>query len=145
MLRAANASGDPRALAVRLMLRLGLRRGEALGLHWSDVDLERGVVTVSHQLQRVPDAGDPGRTVLARVAPKTSGSIRFLQVDPSLLEVLRQLIDGSGWPSGPDDFVVSATRDTPMTPTPRRRCSAGSVTRSGSCAHRTGSGTPRRR
>jgi len=116
VLRAANASGDPRALAVHLMLRLGLRRGEALGLYWCDVDLERGVVTVSHQLQRIPDPEDSERTVLARVAPKTSGSIRFLQVDPSLLEVLRQLVDGSGWPSGPDDFVVCSYEGRPYDP-----------------------------
>ena len=34
VLRAADASCDRRALAVHLMLRLGVRRGEALGLTW---------------------------------------------------------------------------------------------------------------
>ena len=36
-------TGDPRALAVILMARLGLRRNEALGLIWDDLDFEAGV------------------------------------------------------------------------------------------------------
>lgn len=36
---------------------LGLRQGEALGLRWSDVDLERGVVIVRHSLGRVTGQG----------------------------------------------------------------------------------------
>lgn len=34
-------------------LSLGLRRGEALGLRWSEVDLERGVIRVRQALHRV--------------------------------------------------------------------------------------------
>jgi integrase len=33
-------------------LAVGLRQGEALGLLWSDIDLDAGVITVSRQLQR---------------------------------------------------------------------------------------------
>jgi integrase len=36
-----------------LILVLGLRKGEVLGLHWSDVDLDQGKVTIAWQLQRV--------------------------------------------------------------------------------------------
>jgi hypothetical protein len=36
-----------------LILVLGLRRGEALGLTWPNVDLESRELTISHQLQRV--------------------------------------------------------------------------------------------
>jgi integrase len=36
-----------------LILVLGLRKGEVLGLHWSDVDLDQGEVTIAWQLQRV--------------------------------------------------------------------------------------------
>jgi integrase len=38
-------------------LTLGLRRGEMLGLRWSDVDLEKGTVKVSHSLERVKGKG----------------------------------------------------------------------------------------
>lgn len=36
-----------------LALYAGLRRGEVLGLSWADVDLDKGVVTVRHQLQQI--------------------------------------------------------------------------------------------
>jgi integrase len=32
---------------------LGMRRGEILGLRWSDVDLDKGLVHVRHTAQRV--------------------------------------------------------------------------------------------
>jgi integrase len=36
-----------------LILTLGLRRGEALGLKWEDVDLENGELHIQWQLQRI--------------------------------------------------------------------------------------------
>ncbi|MER7173400.1 tyrosine-type recombinase/integrase [Streptomyces mesophilus] len=47
-----------------LALYLGLRRGELLGLHWSDVDLERGSLEIRTALQRVNGE-------LTLTAPKT--------------------------------------------------------------------------
>lgn len=41
-----------------LLLTLGLRKGEALALHWDDLDLEAGTVKVHRSLQRLRDA-DP--------------------------------------------------------------------------------------
>ena len=38
---------------VTIAMTVGLRQGEALGLHWDDVDLERGQLTVRHALQRI--------------------------------------------------------------------------------------------
>jgi site-specific recombinase XerD len=50
----------------------GLRRGEAAGLRWSDLDLDAGTLTVSGQLQQLggrlvagPPKGDAGRRVIA--------------------------------------------------------------------------------
>ncbi|MFH9245780.1 tyrosine-type recombinase/integrase [Streptomyces lydicus] len=40
-----------------LAVRIGLRRGEVLGLRWSDVDLHEGVVTVRQALQRGGSVG----------------------------------------------------------------------------------------
>ena len=42
-----------------LMLVLGLRRGELLGLRWDDIDLETGSAQIRSQLQRID-----GRLVL---------------------------------------------------------------------------------
>jgi len=52
-LEPANAAADPRYAAYVLVLVLGLRRGELLGLRWDCVDLERGELRVGWQLQRV--------------------------------------------------------------------------------------------
>ncbi len=46
-------AGDPLETLVATTLALGLRQGEALGLRWSDIDLEAGKVEVRHQVRRV--------------------------------------------------------------------------------------------
>lgn len=45
--------GDRLEALYSVALALGLRQGEALGLQWRDVDLDRGGLRVVHQLQRV--------------------------------------------------------------------------------------------
>jgi integrase len=52
-LESARAANDPFYAAYVLMLVLGLRRGEILGLAWSEVDLEAREALVAWQLQRV--------------------------------------------------------------------------------------------
>lgn len=39
--------------AVRLMLSAGLRRGEALGLQWSDIDFDNSILTVARSFDKV--------------------------------------------------------------------------------------------
>jgi integrase len=41
----------------RARLGLGLRKGELLALRWDDVDLERGVLRVRRNVQRLPEMG----------------------------------------------------------------------------------------
>ena len=45
------------------MLFTGMRRGEACGLTWDCVDLEKGIIRVDKQLQNIP--GKPGEYRLA--------------------------------------------------------------------------------
>jgi integrase len=52
-LEAARASGDPLYAAYVLILVLGLRKGEVLGLDWAAIDLENAVLSIERQLQRV--------------------------------------------------------------------------------------------
>lgn len=52
-LESAERDGDANYTAYVLLLILGLRRGELLGLRWVDVDLEAGLVSLESQLQRV--------------------------------------------------------------------------------------------
>ena len=67
------ATHDERELAVQLMVRLGLRRGEALGLTWGDVDLDTGRIAITLQLQRVPDEDEPCTIVASPRAAQDCG------------------------------------------------------------------------
>ena len=58
-------------LPVLLALTLGLRRGEALGLQWSDIDLKRKTVTINHSASYNNDG-------FVLNAPKTKNSRRTL-------------------------------------------------------------------
>lgn len=57
------ARGDRYEALYVLCLMAGLRQGEALGLKWSDIDLEAGTLRVSRQLQRVRRDGDRSGTL----------------------------------------------------------------------------------
>jgi integrase len=52
-LESARKRRDPVYAAYVLILVLGLRRGEALGLRWEDVDLDRSELTIGWQIQRI--------------------------------------------------------------------------------------------
>lgn len=57
LLAALDAHPSPLALALRLMLACGLRRGEVLALRWEDVDLEAGRLYVRRAWTRVGTRG----------------------------------------------------------------------------------------
>lgn len=52
-LQSARADGDPMYAGYVLLLVLGLRRGEMLGLAWEGVDLEHNEALIAWQVQRV--------------------------------------------------------------------------------------------
>lgn len=65
-----------------LMAMTGLRRGEALGLRWSDVDLDQGVIHVRQQLVTIGHRIEFGK-------PKTkAGEDRRVDLGPQLLGTL---------------------------------------------------------
>lgn len=66
-----------------IAIALGLRQGEALGLRWSDVDLDEGVLHVRRALQRQPDGA------LKLAEPKTARSRRAVPLPPSAVDALR--------------------------------------------------------
>jgi len=68
----------------RLTAYTGLRRGEARGLRWGDVDWEHNTITVSRVREWVSGQGD---LVLDR--PKTEGSERTLSLVPEVMAALR--------------------------------------------------------
>ncbi len=73
---------DPLFAAWVLVLSLGLRRGEVLGLTWDSIDFENGELYVDHQIQRA------GREILYRET-KTEESDDFLPLPSLCLRALR--------------------------------------------------------
>ena len=64
-------------------LATGLRRGELLGLKWSDIDWKNGIIKVRRQVARVN-----GEIVEAPL--KTKNSYRAVSISPQAIEVLRE-------------------------------------------------------
>lgn len=69
-------------------LALGLRLGEVTGLRWSDVDLDAGILRVTHALQWIRPIGEKAAAPRL-VAPKTEESKRVLELSEPLVEALR--------------------------------------------------------
>lgn len=77
------ARGDRLEVALRLLLSLGLRRGEVCGLRWgADVDLASGTLTVNGTLQYISGRG------LEWGEPKTDAGRRSFKLPPSLIAAL---------------------------------------------------------
>ncbi|RBM05694.1 site-specific integrase, partial [Streptomyces sp. PT12] len=114
----AAARGNRLWAAYELAVRLGLRRGEVLGLRWKDVDLYEGVLTVRQALQRV------GGELLV-VAPKTQRSARRVALPAECVRALRaqraqQLADkhaaGENWKGTGAGLVFTTKNGTPIEP-----------------------------
>ncbi|MEP6978008.1 MAG: tyrosine-type recombinase/integrase [Thermoleophilia bacterium] len=84
----------------------GLRQGELLGLTWSDVDLDAGLVHVRKQLDRRGE----------RVAPKTDKAVRSVELFPALVRILRAHKEGAFalGRARPQDFVFASSAGTPL-------------------------------
>ena len=99
-----------------MALTLGLRRGELLGLHWSDVDLDAATLRVNYGLQRFDGK-------LHLMEPKTEKSRRVLPLPSLLVAALRahrtrqleeRLALGSDWQE--TGLVFVSTVGTPLEP-----------------------------
>ncbi len=113
----AASEGHHLETAVRLVLSLGLRRGEVLALRWGNVDLDSGRLTVAATLQRISGQG------LVETSPKSARSRRTLVLPPSCIESLHrqrvrqaelQLAAGAAWEGG--GHVFTTATGTPLDP-----------------------------
>jgi integrase len=116
---------------LHLIALLGLRRGEACGLRWEDLDLDRATLHVARQVQR------RGGHVVESV-PKSAAGVRVLAVDHRTVTVLRQhrhrqdqdrLAAGQRWREGGWIFAYADGR--PLAPDRLTRHFALLVRRSG--------------
>jgi len=107
-LASARDEHDPLYPGYVLLLCLGLRRGELLGLRWDDLNLETATVHVRRALQRID-----GRLLLSDT--KTLDSDAGLPLPPLCLAVLREASAG-GNPDPHGGFVISARSGAPVDP-----------------------------
>lgn len=77
----ASVATDPLAALWALLFTRGLRRGEAAGLRWRDVDLEQGTIRIVHTLIVVD-----GR--VQESTPKTTHGRRTVPLDTFLIALL---------------------------------------------------------
>lgn len=77
------ARGDVMYMPILLAVTTGMRRGEILALKWSDVDLEKGILSVQRSLEQV------GTKITAKKT-KTKRSMRSIQLLSLTVEELRR-------------------------------------------------------
>jgi integrase len=99
----------------------GLRRNEALGLRWNNVDMENRTFTI---LEQLPYRVEPGTTVIKEMAP-TKSNDRVLPITDSTLPYFgrqlalqqkqRELTELSGQPYYENHLVLSKPNGVPLT------------------------------
>jgi integrase len=101
------------------MLALGVRLGEALGLGWENVDLDKRTVFIRRALQRIENAD--GSTELQLVEPKSDTSYRVVSIPASVVPLLgkhqdeqdrERLLAGDRWKD--TGLAFTSTIGTPL-------------------------------
>lgn len=81
-------SDDKRLHGILLCLYTGLRIGELLGLTWSDIDFDRGVIKITKTVYR--EKNESGAWQLCVDTPKTKASDRVIPLPEYITNMLRQ-------------------------------------------------------
>jgi len=89
-------------LFLAVLYYLGVRRGEALGLKWGDIDFDEAQVHIQRDIDY--QAG----SVAMEGELKTEAGDRFIPIDPALMEMLKNARD---YDEGEDDEYVFHTED----------------------------------
>ena len=108
--------GDRHYALFATTLVLGLRLGEALGLTWGDIDLERGELTVRRALQRIdkePRLVEPKSAASRRRIVLPAVAVAALQHHRAQQEQDRA-VAGTAWKGNPWNLVFTSTRGTPL-------------------------------
>ncbi len=102
-----------------LVLFQGMRRGEALGLRWRDVDLDKESAVIQQSI--TPDFHNRGQAQIGDT--KTAAGTRRVRLSPETVQVLREerkawaarkLAAGEAW--GDADLITCTPTGDPITP-----------------------------
>lgn len=126
---AHRAAVDDRLLPMwRVVALRGLRRGEACGLRWVDVDLDDGTGHGSIRIvQALIDVG--GHTIVS--APKTAASRRLITLDPDTTRCLADLRAAAGASGRVPEYVFTDEQGRPLRPERATRAFHAAVIESG--------------
>ena len=84
LLITARSRNDRFFALYHLAIATGMRQGELLGLKWSDLDLEQGMLQVQRQLTKKKGGG------FELTTPKTKAGIRRIDLGENTLRILRE-------------------------------------------------------
>lgn len=93
----------------------GLRVGEAIGLKWKDVDLEKGMITISQTYTAVHSRDAFGNSTgweYVEKAPKTESSIATIPCKLYGIDILKMMAER---PHENNDIVFVSETNTPLT------------------------------
>lgn len=102
-----------------LLVLEGMRRGEALGLRWRDVNWERGTIHISQTV--APDKSNKGAAII-RDRTKTATASRTVTLSPDTLQTLKEhrtrwlerKVAAAAWTD--HDLIICTGRGTPINP-----------------------------
>lgn len=109
------ARGKRHEALFKLAITTGMRKGELIGLKWSDLDWDTNQINVQRQVQRVPGKG------LKYTQPKTAAGRRMIYLGADILQSLkdhlqRQWLErefmGERWQD--HDLIFPSSIGTPM-------------------------------
>jgi integrase len=90
--------GDMRLVA--LLIFTGIRRGEALGLQWEDIDFDRKLINIRRSVRFVGNKGYIGPT-------KSKAGVRLIPLEPQLEDILMVLPPDSKYILGNGEFPIT--------------------------------------
>jgi integrase len=99
--------------AFRLMLVLGLRPGECLGLRWADIDFEAKTLTVRHSLKRDGSLGDVKNDGSRRQLPLPESAVPAL-MGRMAVQAVDQEEAAEYWQGGSDDLIFTTSVGRPV-------------------------------
>lgn len=76
-------------VGILLALFTGIRIGELCAMKWSDIDLEKRILTVSSTIQRIKDLSGNSKTKIYIGTPKSKSSMRQIPLPNFLVNILK--------------------------------------------------------
>ena len=91
------------AMGIYLAAITGLRLGELCALKWSDIDLEKRIITVNHTMQRIKSFDGSSKTKIIISSPKSITSKREIPIPLSAVSVAEKFSRNG------DCYVITGT------------------------------------